>query len=141
MRLLHFAILALVPATIVAQPRPRGRALGIPFSGKTGPHNAITDVAGVAVGHTTIIRGEGKVERGKGPVRTGVTAILPRPAGVLPSDRIDPLFRTTIDATEEAVVNAMLAAPAVFDGADGLRAYGLPGDRVLAALKKYGRIP
>ncbi len=58
---------------------PRGRALGIPFDGTSGPNNAITDVAGIAVGHTTLIRGEGKLVPGQGPVRTGVTAILPRP--------------------------------------------------------------
>ena len=56
----------------------RARDLGIPFDGTPGPLNAITDVAGVAVGHTTLISGNGKLERGKGPVRTGVTAILPR---------------------------------------------------------------
>lgn len=60
---------------------PRGRALGIPFEGQTGPNNAITDVAGVAVGHTTLIQGEGKLTPGVGPVLTGVTAILPRPLG------------------------------------------------------------
>ncbi len=56
----------------------RARALGIPFDGMPGPLNAITDVAGVTVGYTTLISGEGKLEVGKGPVRTGVTAILPR---------------------------------------------------------------
>ena len=58
--------------------RPRARDLGVPFDGTPGPLNAITDVAGVEVGHTTLIAGEGKLEVGKGPVRTGVTAILPR---------------------------------------------------------------
>jgi len=58
--------------------KPRARDLGVPFEGTPGPLNAITDVAGVEVGHSTIIRGEGKLEVGKGPVRTGVTAILPR---------------------------------------------------------------
>ena len=58
--------------------RPRARDLGVPFEGTPGPLNAITDVAGVEVGHTTLISGEGKLERGRGPVRTGVTAILPR---------------------------------------------------------------
>jgi D-aminopeptidase len=58
--------------------KPRARDLGVPFDGTPGPFNAITDVAGVAVGHTTIISGEGKLQVGKGPVRTGVTAILPR---------------------------------------------------------------
>src|SRR3954464_8320382 len=56
----------------------RARALGIPFDGTPGPLNAITDVAGVEVGYATLISGEGKLEVGKGPVRTGVTAILPR---------------------------------------------------------------
>ena len=57
--------------------RQRGRALGLPFSGATGPFNAITDVAGVEVGMTTLIAGEGPLRVGHGPVRTGVTAILP----------------------------------------------------------------
>jgi L-aminopeptidase/D-esterase-like protein len=61
-----------------AEPKPRARDLGIPFEGTPGPLNAITDVKGVEVGHTTLIRGEGKLVVGKGPVRTGVTAILPR---------------------------------------------------------------
>jgi D-aminopeptidase len=56
----------------------RARALGIPFDGTPGALNAITDVAGVEVGYTTLISGEGKLEVGKGPVRTGVTAIVPR---------------------------------------------------------------
>jgi D-aminopeptidase len=58
--------------------KPRARDLGVPFDGTPGPLNAITDVSGVTVGHTTIISGEGKLQVGKGPVRTGVTAILPR---------------------------------------------------------------
>src|SRR5258705_3214010 len=57
---------------------PRARELGIPFDGQPGPLNSITDVTGVEVGHTTIIRGDGKLIVGRGPVRTGVTAILPR---------------------------------------------------------------
>src|SRR6201984_3534662 len=56
----------------------RARDLGIPFDGVPGKFNAITDVPGVEVGYTTLIRGEGKLEVGEGPVRTGVTAILPR---------------------------------------------------------------
>jgi D-aminopeptidase len=62
----------------LAQTKPRARDLGIPFEGIPGPLNAITDVKGVEVGHTTLIAGSGKLEVGKGPVRTGVTAILPR---------------------------------------------------------------
>src|SRR6266487_7061590 len=68
-----------LPATPVVESKiVRARDLGIPFEGKPGKFNAITDVAGVEVGYTTLITGEGKLEVGKGPVRTGVTAILPR---------------------------------------------------------------
>jgi len=58
--------------------KPRARDLGVPFEGTPGPLNAITDVAGVEVGLTTIISGEGKLQVGRGPVRTGVTAVMPR---------------------------------------------------------------
>ncbi len=69
----------LLPAPMIsAQGRPRSRDLGVPFDGRPGPLNAITDVQGVEVGHSTIISGEGKLQVGVGPVRTGVTAILPR---------------------------------------------------------------
>jgi D-aminopeptidase len=61
-----------------APARPRARDLGVPFDGTPGPNNAITDVEGVLVGHTTLISGNGKLVVGKGPVRTGVTAVLPR---------------------------------------------------------------
>jgi D-aminopeptidase len=63
---------------LMAQTRPRARDLGVPFPGTPGPLNAITDVRGVEVGFRTLISGEGKLVVGKGPVRTGVTAILPR---------------------------------------------------------------
>ena len=56
----------------------RARALGIPFAGKTGTLNGITDVLGVEVGHKTLISGEGTLVRGVGPIRTGVTVIHPR---------------------------------------------------------------
>jgi L-aminopeptidase/D-esterase-like protein len=56
----------------------RARALGIPFQGRPGPANAITDVPGVEIGYRTLIRGEGRLVVGQGPVRTGVTAIHPR---------------------------------------------------------------
>ena len=58
--------------------KERARDLGVPFDGTPGPLNAITDVEGVLVGHTTLITGSGKLVVGKGPVRTGVTAVLPR---------------------------------------------------------------
>ena len=58
--------------------KPRARDLGVPFHGTPGTFNAITDVPGVEVGHVTLVSGSGKLEIGKGPVRTGVTAIIPR---------------------------------------------------------------
>lgn len=64
--------------TDTSPPRRRARALGIaPGRLPTGRHNAITDVKGVRVGHTTLIEGDGDLVPGQGPVRTGVTAILP----------------------------------------------------------------
>jgi D-aminopeptidase len=76
-----YFVLLLGAGPAIAQTKPRGRDLGIPFPGTPGPNNAITDVAGVAVGHATIIRGSGRLVPHQGPVRTGVTAILPRPRG------------------------------------------------------------
>lgn len=58
--------------------KPRARSLGIPLRGQPGAQNAITDVPGVAVGAVTLIEGQGALRIGQGPVRTGVTAILPR---------------------------------------------------------------
>jgi len=65
-------------STAAAQNGPRARDLGVPFDGTPGPLNAITDVKGVEVGQTTLISGSGPLKVGVGPVRTGVTAILPR---------------------------------------------------------------
>jgi D-aminopeptidase len=71
-----FLSLALTTATVFAQ-KPRARDIGIPFEGTPGKWDAITDVPGVEVGYSTIISGSGKNIAGKGPVRTGVTAIFP----------------------------------------------------------------
>lgn len=76
-RLLVFVLAMSLPTMVLADASPRARDLGVPFEGTPGPLNAITDVDGVLVGHVTLIEGEGAVEPGKGPVRTGVTAILP----------------------------------------------------------------
>jgi L-aminopeptidase/D-esterase-like protein len=85
-------IVAIATLNAAGQARPRGRDLGIPFPGRTGLLNAITDVAGIAVGHVTLIEGDGRLVPGKGPVRTGVTAILPRPRG-----NWDPVFAATFN--------------------------------------------
>src|SRR5206468_345307 len=75
---LAISSLALAQNNSPTKPKPRARDLGVPFDGPPGPLNAITDVSGVTVGHTTLIFGEGRLQVGKGPVRTGVTAVLPR---------------------------------------------------------------
>ena len=70
------------------EPRFRARDLGLSLGRfKTGRFNAITDVQGVLVGHSTIIRGGGQLKPGKGPVRTGVTAILPNKSNIF-EDRV-----------------------------------------------------
>lgn len=80
-KLQHFFLIAFtccfIGNAIYAQNK-RARDLGIQFDGKPGKYNAITDVPGVEVGYKTLISGQGKLVYGKGPVRTGVTAILPK---------------------------------------------------------------
>ena len=74
---LSLLIVVMMSSCLYAEERPRARGLGVPFDGTPGPNNAITDVPGVLVGHTTLISGEGELVVGSGPIRTGVTAILP----------------------------------------------------------------
>ena len=69
----------IMKATSISPENLRAADLGLKFPGQAGTFNAITDVAGVTVGYTTVIEGEGKLVVGQGPIRTGVTAILPRP--------------------------------------------------------------
>lgn len=83
--LLMTVVVLLAPSVLLGQD-VRARDLGIPFEGIPGPLNAITDVPGIEVGHVTIIRGDGPLVKGEGPVRTGVTAILPR------GRNFDPVF-------------------------------------------------
>src|SRR5438132_5978530 len=87
----HAAIILLAAhvAALHSQTKPRARDLGVPFHGQPAPVNAITDVAGVEVGMTTLISGSGALKIGSGPVRTGVTAILPRARGS--SDLVTPV--------------------------------------------------
>jgi L-aminopeptidase/D-esterase-like protein len=68
----------LASSAAVGQPAPRARDLGVPFDGTPGRNNAITDVPGVEVGYSTLIRGSGRWVLGQGPVRTGVTVVLPK---------------------------------------------------------------
>ena len=76
-RLLCSTFLLIMASEAFAEPAARARDLGIPFTGNPGPLNAITDVSGLELGHATIIKGEGPLIVGKGPARTGVTAIFP----------------------------------------------------------------
>jgi L-aminopeptidase/D-esterase-like protein len=97
----------------VADENHRARDLGIPFDGIPGPLNAITDVAGVEVGHVTLIEGEGVLKVGKGPVRTGVTAIHPRG-----KDSNDPVFAGwfTLNASGEMTGTTWLEERGLVDG-------------------------
>jgi len=74
-------------AAPIVSTKPRARQLGVPFDGHPGALDAITDVAGVEVGSTTLVSGNGALKVGEGPVRTGVTVILPRGKG-----SIDPVY-------------------------------------------------
>jgi D-aminopeptidase len=96
-----------------AQAKPRARDLGVPFDGTPGAWNAITDVKGVEVGHTTLISGEGKLVVGKGPVRTGVTAVLPRG-----KDSLDPVFGAwfTLNGNGEMTGTTWLEDSGFLDG-------------------------
>src|SRR3982751_1990972 len=71
-------LFTLISLAATAQKTMRARDYGIPFDGTPGRYNAITDVDSVTVGQVTLIEGDGPLIQGKGPVRTGVTAVLPR---------------------------------------------------------------
>jgi D-aminopeptidase len=86
MRITSIFLLFLLFSAQVKSQDKRARELGIPMDGTTGHYNAITDVKGVLVGYATLISGEGKLVVGSGPVRTGVTAVLPR------GKKYDPVF-------------------------------------------------
>jgi L-aminopeptidase/D-esterase-like protein len=96
-----------------AQPKPRARDLGVPFDGVPGTNNAITDVKGVEVGHTTLISGSGNLVVGQGPVRTGVTAVLPRG-----KDSTDPVFGAwfTLNGNGEMTGTTWLEDSGFLDG-------------------------
>ena len=114
--LLLVALCSSLPAlsmSSVGQSKPRARDLGVPFDGTPGPYNAITDVKGVEVGHTTLISGSGKLKVGEGPVRTGVTAVLPRG-----KDSLDPVFGAwfTLNGNGEMTGTTWLEDSGFLDG-------------------------
>jgi D-aminopeptidase len=114
--LFYFAVslcFSVFPPRSAAQAKPRARDLGVPFDGTPGPNNAITDVKGVEVGHTTLISGSGKLVVGQGPVRTGVTAVLPRG-----KDSTDPVFGAwfTLNGNGEMTGTTWLEDSGFLDG-------------------------
>ena len=108
-----FSALLGVATPSFGQAKPRARDLGVPFDGTPGANNAITDVKGVEVGHTTLISGSGKLKVGEGPVRTGVTAVLPRG-----KDSLDPVFGAwfTLNGNGEMTGTTWLEDSGFLDG-------------------------
>src|SRR5271169_6837613 len=108
-----FAVLFSTATLAPTQTKPRARDLGVPFDGTPGANNAITDVKGVEVGNTTLISGSGKLKVGEGPVRTGVTAVLPRG-----KDSQDPVFGAwfTLNGNGEMTGTTWLEDSGFLDG-------------------------
>ena len=111
---LSLLLLAIIdPAGAAAAGKTRARDLGIPFEGIPGPLNAITDIAGVEVASVTIIEGEGPLQVGSGPIRTGVTVVQPRGG-----DSTDPVFAGwfTLNASGEMTGTTWLEERGLVDG-------------------------
>jgi D-aminopeptidase len=106
-------IVSVSVVTLDAQSKPRARELGIPLDGMPGPLDAITDVRGVEVGHTTLISGTGRLVVGQGPVRTGVTVIHPRGKG-----NSDPVFGAwfTLNGNGEMTGTTWLQESGILEG-------------------------
>jgi len=125
-------------ALTLAQTKPRARDLGVPFDGTPGAFNAITDVNGVEVGHTTLISGSGKLKVGDGPVRTGVTAVLPRG-----KDSHDPVFGGwfTLNGNGEMTGTTWLEDSGFLDGPvmiTNTHSVGVVRDSAIAWRVKHG---
>ncbi len=117
----------------------RARDLGVPFDGTPGKLNSITDVPGVEVGYTTLISGEGKLETGKGPVRTGVTAIIPRGHDSLN----DPVYAgcSSLNGNGEMTGTAWLEESGFLEGPiviTNTHSVGVARDAVIAWRIKHG---
>jgi len=127
----------LFSAALPAQTKPRARDLGVPFDGTPGTYNAITDVKGVEVGNTTLVSGEGKLVVGKGPVRTGVTAIRPR------GDSADAVFAAwfTLNGNGEMTGTTWVEDSGFLDGPimiTNTHSVGVVRDAVIAWKVKHG---
>jgi D-aminopeptidase len=110
-------LLSVCAAVAFSQAKPRARDLGLPIGGTPGALDAITDVAGVEVGHTTLISGNGKLVVGKGPVRTGVTVVLPRGKA-----NPDPVFGAwfTLNGNGEMTGTTWLQESGILEGPIGI---------------------
>src|SRR5215204_3934201 len=106
-------VAAPIGAQGIAPAKPRERDLGLPIGGTAGPLDAITDVTGVEVGHTTLISGSGKLAVGKGPIRTGVTVVHPRGKG-----NPDPVFGAwfTLNGNGEMTGTTWLEESGILEG-------------------------
>ena len=140
-------LLAVAAASMVihapaeGQERARARDLGIRLPGTPGPLNAITDVAGVEVGHATIIRGEGRLVRGEGPVRTGVTAILPR--GRTGPDSVFAAW-ATLNGKGEMTGTTWIEASGILEGPvliTNTHSVGVVRDATIDWMSRNGRAP
>lgn len=145
---LLMAALLTAPAPCSEITSPRARDLGIPFAGTAGPLNAITDVTGVEVGHATLALGRvgSNGHGGSGDIflafstTNRMTAYWGKEVNhlsMLPD--MDPLFEATAQATEEAIINALVAGKTM-TGVDGNTVYALPHERVQQILRKYNRL-
>ena len=135
---LHTFPIFLCCLMLSAQNKPRARDLGVPFDGTPGALNAITDIKGVEVGHTTLISGDGPLKVGVGPVRTGVTAVLPRGRS-----STDPVFAGwfTLNGNGEMTGTTWVEESGFLDGPvmiTNTHSVGVVRDAVIAWRVKHG---
>lgn len=126
----------------VPSSRPRGRQLGLPFLGQTGPSNAITDVAGVEVGYFTRIDPVDAAQPGQGPARTGVTAIFP--CGRAGADRSVWAGQFSLNGNGEMTGTAWLDEAGILDGPVGLtntHSVGVVRDAIIQWQVKHAAKP
>jgi D-aminopeptidase len=124
-----------------AQTKPRARDLGVPFEGTPGSLNAITDVKGVEVGLTTIITGEGQLKVGSGPVRTGVTAVLPR--GKASADQVFAAWHS-INGNGEMTGTTWIEEGGLLEGPvfiTNTHSVGIVRDAAVMWAVKHGKMP
>jgi D-aminopeptidase len=135
------ACLSVLAVSAGAQSKPRARELGIPIGGTAGALDAITDVAGVEVGYTTLISGTGKLVAGQGPVRTGVTVVHPRGKA-----NSDPVFGAwfTLNGNGEMTGTTWLQEGGFLEGPVGItntHSVGVVRDAVIAWQVKHDMLP